>query len=56
MSRQLRTGENDMRIVKLTKESKSNILENLLKRSPNSYGKSLKVLLVDILAIKSRGR
>ena len=28
-----------MRIVKLTKESKSNILENLLKRSPNSYGK-----------------
>lgn len=33
-----------MRIVKLTKESKSNILENLLKRSPNSYG-SLKVPL-----------
>ena len=28
-----------MRIVKLTEESKSNILENLLKRSPNSYGK-----------------
>lgn len=28
-----------MRIVELTKETKENILENLLKRSPNSYGK-----------------
>lgn len=28
-----------MRIVDLTPESKNNILENLLKRSPNSYGK-----------------
>ncbi len=28
-----------MRIVKLTSESKNNILENLLKRSPNSYSK-----------------
>ena len=28
-----------MRILKLTSESKKNILENLLKRSPNSYGK-----------------
>lgn len=28
-----------MRIVKLTEETKNNILENLLKRSPNSYGK-----------------
>lgn len=28
-----------MRTVKLTAESKNNILENLLKRSPNSYGK-----------------
>ena len=27
-----------MRILKLTKETKNNILENLLKRSPNSYG------------------
>ena len=26
-----------MRIIKLTKESKINILENLLKRSPNQY-------------------
>ncbi len=28
-----------MRIVKLTENEKSNILENLLKRSPNQYGK-----------------
>lgn len=28
----------NMRIVKLTEETKVNILENLLKRSPNSYG------------------
>ena len=27
-----------MRKIKLTEESKNNILENLLKRSPNSYG------------------
>ena len=55
MSRQLRNGENDMRIVKLTKESKSNILENLLKRSPNSYGK-FESAVTDILAnVKSRG-
>lgn len=44
-----------MRIVKLTKESKSNILENLLKRSPNSYGK-FESAVADILAnVKSRG-
>ena len=44
-----------MRIVKLTKESKSNILENLLNRSPNSYGK-FESAVADILAnVKSRG-
>ena len=44
-----------MRIVKLTKESKLNILENLLKRSPNSYGK-FESAVADILAnVKSRG-
>lgn len=31
--------EDYMRIVKLTDETKNNILEDLLKRSPNSYGK-----------------
>ena len=53
MSRQLRNGENNMRIVKLTKESKSNILENLLKRSPNSYGK-FESAVADILEILIR--
>ena len=28
-----------MRIVKLTEKEKNNILENLLKRSPNQYSK-----------------
>ena len=55
MSRQLPNGANNMRIVQLTKESKSNILENLLKRSPNSYGK-FESAVADILAnVKSRG-
>ena len=31
--------EDYMRIVKLTDQTKNNILEDLLKRSPNSYGK-----------------
>ena len=44
-----------MRIVKLTDETKNNILENLLKRSPNSYGK-FESAVADILAnVKSRG-
>ena len=30
-----------MRIVKLTKETTENILENMLKRSPTQYGLSL---------------
>ena len=32
-------GDVKMRTVKLTKESTKDILENLLKRSPNNYGK-----------------
>ena len=35
----VRERDKNMRIVKLTSETKKNILENLLKRSPNSYGK-----------------
>ena len=34
-----------MRTVKLTKESTKDILENLLKRSPNNYGKNLTKLM-----------
>ena len=44
-----------MRIVKLTKESKSNILENLLKRSPNSYGKFESAVAEILLNIKTKG-
>lgn len=44
-----------MRIVKLTKESKNNILEGMLKRSPNNYG-SYESVVADILAnIKENG-
>ena len=44
-----------MRIVKLTKESKNNILEDMLKRSPNNYG-SYESVVADILAnIKENG-
>ena len=44
-----------MRILELTEETKGNILENLLKRSPNSYGK-FESAVADILAnVKSRG-
>lgn len=44
-----------MKIVKLTEESKSNILENLLKRSPNSYGQ-FESAVADILKnVKENG-
>ncbi len=44
-----------MKIIKLTNESKKNILENLLKRSPNNYGK-FEATVNDILAdIKENG-
>lgn len=44
-----------MKIIKLTNESKKNILENLLKRSPNNYGK-FEAVVNDILAdIKENG-
>ena len=44
-----------MRIVKLTDETKNNILENLLKRSPNSYGKFESAVAEILLNIKTRG-
>ena len=44
-----------MRTVRLTKESTKDILENLLKRSPNNYGK-FEATVVDILAnVKEKG-
>ncbi len=44
-----------MRIVKLTDESKCNILENLLKRSPNSYGEYENAVAEILADVKSRG-
>ena len=44
-----------MRRVRLTKESTKDILENLLKRSPNNYGK-FEAAVADILAnVKEKG-
>ena len=44
-----------MRTVRLTKESTKDILENLLKRSPNNYGK-FETAVADILAnVKAKG-
>lgn len=44
-----------MRTVRLTKESTKDILENLLKRSPNNYGK-FEAAVADILAnLKEKG-
>ena len=43
-----------MRIVKLTPESKNNILENLLKRSPNSYGKFESAVNDILINVKTR--
>ncbi|MGN0327818.1 MAG: histidinol dehydrogenase [Lachnospira sp.] len=43
-----------MRIVKLTQESKNNILENLLKRSPNSYGEFEDAVNNILLDVKTR--
>lgn len=44
-----------MRIVKLTPESRDNILENLLKRSPNSYGQFEEAVSSILNDVRSRG-
>ncbi|MDO5345581.1 MAG: histidinol dehydrogenase [Lachnospiraceae bacterium] len=43
-----------MRIVKLTKETRKDILENLLKRSPNSYGEFEGRVADIVAAVKER--
>ncbi len=43
-----------MKIVKLTKESKNNLLEGLLKRSPNSYGQYETAVNTIIEDVKTR--
>ena len=48
-------GSITLRTVRLTKESTKDILENLLKRSPNNYGK-FEAAVADILAnVKEKG-
>ena len=44
-----------MRTVKLTKESTKDILENLLKRSPNNYGKFEASVQEILNAVKEKG-
>lgn len=44
-----------MRIVSLTDDSKKNLLENLLKRSPNSYGKYEQIVADIITKVKEEG-
>ena len=44
-----------MRILQLTKETKSNILEDLLKRSPNSYGAYEDRVAAIIDAVREKG-
>ena len=44
-----------MRIVALTEETKKDILENLLKRSPNQYGKFEAAVAEIVGAVKEKG-
>ena len=44
-----------MRIEKLDQNTKKNLLEDLLKRSPNSYGKYEESVRVILDAVKERG-
>ena len=45
-----------MRIVKLTNDTKQNLLENLLKRSTNDYSEYEKVVTDIVTAVKEIGR
>ena len=44
-----------MKIVKLTEDSKKNLLENLLKRSPNSYGQYEQTVAAIIENVRENG-
>ncbi len=44
-----------MRIIKLTKESKQNLLQDLLKRSPNSYGQYEEAVAEILTDVKEQG-
>ena len=44
-----------MRTVRLTKETRNNLLEDLLKRSPNSYGEYEGRVAEIVEAVKEKG-
>ena len=44
-----------MRITKLTNETKNNILENMLKRSPNNYGQYQEIVDGVLADVKENG-
>ena len=44
-----------MRIVKLSKESKENLLADLLKRDPNNYGQYADTVQAIVDDVKARG-
>lgn len=44
-----------MRIIKLTKESKRNLLQDLLKRSPNAYGQYEETVAAILADVKAQG-
>ena len=44
-----------MRIIELTKETKNNILNDLLKRSPNNYGEYEETVNRIIEQVRERG-
>ena len=43
-----------MRIIHLTKETKNNLLQDLLKRSPNNYGQYESIVADIIEQVKTR--
>ena len=44
-----------MRIIELNEQNKNNLLENLLKRSPNSYGEFEETVNEIIRQVRARG-
>jgi len=44
-----------MRIVRLTKDTKKDLLNNLLKRSPNNYGQYEAAVAEIIGAVREKG-
>ena len=47
--------EMSMKIITLTNETKDNLLQDLLKRSPNQYGQYEEIVDSILLEIKTKG-